>query len=215
MTKLSPSILAADFSHLADEVKKVANLGAEYIHIDVMDGTFVPHISLGSEVVKSLRPHTKAVFDVHLMVEHPETQVEPFVQSGADIITFHIETAKHAYRLTQQIKNLGVKVGVALNPGTSLTAIEEILNCVDMVLIMTVEPGFGGQPFIESMLPKIKKLRKMIEERNLTCDVEVDGGINAKTTKLVQQAGANVIVAGSAIYGAKDLAQAMREIRGN
>ena len=214
MIKIAPSILSADFAHLADEVKKVTDACAEYIHIDVMDGSFVPNITLGSLVVKSLRPVSKAVFDVHLMVDHPETHIETFAEAGANIITFHWEAARHHHRIIQQIKAAGCKAGIALNPGTPLSMIEEILPDVDMVLIMTVNPGFGGQKFIESQLEKIHMLYHTIKDMGFTCDIEVDGGINAETSKLVQEAGANVLVAGSAIYGAEDVAAAIKAIRG-
>ena len=214
MIKIAPSILSADFAHLADEMKKVTDAGAEYIHIDVMDGTFVPNITLGSPVVKSLRKASNAVFDVHLMTEHPETQIAAFAEAGADIITFHIEAARHAHRIVQQIKAAGCKAGIALNPATPLVMLEELLGDIDMALLMTVNPGFGGQKFIQSMLEKIEILRHTVEDNGFEVDIEVDGGINAETAKLVVEAGANVLVAGSAVYGAADAAAAIRAIRG-
>lgn len=213
-TIIAPSILSADFAHLADEVKKVTDAGAEYIHVDVMDGTFVPEITIGAGVVKSLREVTDAVIDVHLMVEHPETQIESFAEAGADIITFHVEATKHPHRVIQKIHELDCKAGVALNPGTSLSMIEELVEDADMILIMTVNPGYGGQKFIESQLGKIHMLYHMIEEMETECDIEVDGGINEETSVWARESGANVLVAGSAIYGAEDVEQAIKEIRG-
>ncbi len=214
MIKVAPSILSADFAALGAEVQRADQAGADYIHIDVMDGTFVPNITLGSPVVKALRKVTKKPFDVHLMVEHPETQIDAFADAGADLISFHVEAVKHSHRIVQQIKSYGIKAAAVLNPGTSLASIEEILGDLDMVLLMTVNPGFGGQKFIESQLEKIHRLRHTIDEMQYDCDIEVDGGINIVTAEQVREAGANVLVAGSAIYGATDMKKAIDGIRG-
>ncbi len=214
MIKVAPSILSSDFSHLAEEIQTIQSAGADMVHIDVMDGSFVPNITIGSPVVKSLRNTTNLDFDVHLMIEHPETQIDAFVDAGADIVTFHVEATRHAHRVIQQIKSRGVRAGIAVNPGTSLAMIEEVLGDVDMVLVMTVSPGFGGQRFIDSQLDKVHMLYHTIEDMGYECDIEVDGGINAKTSELVREAGANILVAGSAVYGADDIQAAIDSIRG-
>ena len=213
-TIIAPSILSADFGNLAAEVKKVSDAGAEYLHLDIMDGSFVPEITIGAQVVKSLRKVSDIVFDVHLMVEHPETQIKSFADAGADIITFHAEAAKHSHRLIQQIHELGCKAGVAINPGTSLSMIEELVEDAEMILIMTVNPGYAGQKFIDSQLGKIHMLYHMIQEMETECDIQVDGGINAETSVDVREAGANILVAGSAIFGSNDIAKAIKDIRG-
>jgi len=213
MIKIAPSILAADFSKLGEEVRRVDEGGADLLHIDVMDGHFVPNISMGPMIVRSLRKETKLPFDVHLMIENPDLFLKSFADAGSDIIVVSSEACLHLNRTIQTIKKLGKKVGVALNPATSLCMIEKVLEDIDMVLIMCVNPGFYGQAFIPSVLPKIEDCRKMIKEQGLQVDIEVDGGINEKTAPLVVKAGANILVAGSAIYSKKDVKRAIQALR--
>ncbi|MBN3526078.1 ribulose-phosphate 3-epimerase [Paenibacillus apiarius] len=212
--QIAPSILSADFAKLGEEVRDVEQGGADWIHVDAMDGRFVPNLTLGPIVVEAIRPHTKLPLDVHLMIVEPDKYVPAFAKAGADFITVHAEACPHLHRVVHQIKESGAKAGVALNPATSLSCIEEILDDVDLVLIMTVNPGFGGQRFITSMTDKISRLRAQLHERGRhDVYIEVDGGITADTAPLAVQAGANVLVAGSAVYGASDRAAAIQAIR--
>ena len=214
MIKVAPSILSADFSQLANEIIKIEEAGADWVHIDVMDGHFVPNLTFGPPVVAAIRKVTKLPFDVHLMVTNPQDLIEPFLKAGADIITVHAETAHHLHRLIQTIKEHGKKAGVSLNPSTPLAVVEEVLDDLDMVLIMSVNPGFGGQKFIPGAIDKISRLQAKIKQRKLNVAIEVDGGINASTARQVIAAGATILVAGSAVYGAPDMTQAIKDIRG-
>ncbi|MCH4890265.1 ribulose-phosphate 3-epimerase [Acidaminobacter sp. JC074] len=213
MVKLSPSILSADFADLLKDIKVVENAGAEWLHIDIMDGHFVPNISFGPMVMKAIQGKVDMVFDVHLMISDPDKYIKDFVDAGADIITVHQEACPHLHRTIQLIKSYGVKAGVSLNPATSLATIEEILPELDMVLIMSVNPGFGGQSFIGSSLDKIKRLDDMIKSRKLTMDIQVDGGVNLDNVKTVLDAGATSIVAGSAVFKADDVPKRVKDFK--
>ena len=214
MIKLAPSILSADFARLGEQIDEVARAGADYIHIDVMDGHFVPNITIGAPVVASIRPITNLPLDVHLMIEHPERFISEFVQAGADIITVHVETCSHLRKTIRLIKELGVKAGVSLNPATPIGTIEEFIPHVDLVLIMSVNPGFGGQSFIPKTLPKIAEMRKILNDRGLSAELEVDGGINADNAPSIVKAGADVLVAGNSIFRAKEgIGRALRRLR--
>jgi ribulose-phosphate 3-epimerase len=212
--KLAPSILSADFGRLCEQVVEAARAGADYIHVDVMDGHFVPNITIGPIVVAAIRPHTKLPLDVHLMIEAPEKYISQFVQAGANIITVHVEACNHLHRVIESIKELKCKAGVSLNPSTPLSAIDEILPYVDLVLVMSVNPGFGGQQFIESSVDKIARLRRRLDELKLPAELEVDGGINAEIAPRVVKAGARVLVAGAAVFNKKEsVAQSIGRIR--
>ena len=202
--KIAPSILSADFARLGEQVVEATEAGAHYIHIDVMDGHFVPPITIGPVVVKAIRPLTNLPFDVHLMVEKPERQIEQFAEAGADIITVHAEVCPNLHQIVESIKGLNVRAGVSLNPATSLTAIEDVLANLDLVLVMTVNPGYAGQAFMEEVLDKIAHLRQILDDRGLKAELEVDGGITAQTAPKVVQAGARVLVAGSALFNSRE-----------
>ncbi|MFJ5791379.1 ribulose-phosphate 3-epimerase [Lysinibacillus sp. NPDC097162] len=212
MIQIAPSILAANFAKLGEEVKDVERAGAKLIHIDVMDGHFVPNISFGSIVLDAIRPLTDLPLDVHLMIENPDQYIEQFAKAGADYITVHVEACRHLHRTIQLIRSYGVKPGVVLNPHTPIESIQHILEDIDMVLFMTVNPGFGGQKFIHSVVPKIEALSTIIKERNLDVAIEIDGGINAETIVPCAKAGATIFVAGSAIYSKEDRTAALQEI---
>lgn len=214
MVKIAPSILSADFARLGEEIKDVERGGADYIHVDVMDGHFVPNITIGPLIVSAIRPVTTLPLDVHLMIENPDQYIPAFAKAGADIITVHAEACPHLHRTLQLIKEHGAKPGVVLNPSTPVEIIKHVIQDVEMVLLMTVNPGFGGQAFISSVLPKITEVRKLADQFNPGLEIEVDGGVNEQTAVLCKEAGANVLVAGSFIYDSEDRAAAIEAVRG-
>ena len=215
MIKIAPSILSADFSRLGEEVNAIDQAGADYVHVDVMDGHFVPNITIGPLVVEAVRPVTELPLDVHLMIENPDQYIPAFAKAGADIIVVHAEATRHLHRTVQLIKSLGKKAGVSLNPATSLSVLDIILPDLDLVLLMTVNPGFGGQSFIESSLPKITELRQRIDKLDLSIELEVDGGVKAGNIEQIAAAGADVFVAGSAVFGAENYRMTIAQLKEN
>ncbi|WP_297037774.1 ribulose-phosphate 3-epimerase [uncultured Dialister sp.] len=211
--KIAPSILASDFSRLAEELKDIEKGGADYVHLDVMDGHFVPNLSFGVPIIKALRPCTNLPFDVHLMTYHPEEYLDDLEKAGTHMVSFHVEAVPHLDRMIHNIKDRGMKAGIALNPGTSLASIDQVLPLLDFVLIMSVNPGFGGQKFIPYSLDKIAALSAMIKERGLTIPIEVDGGVNKDNAPLLKKAGAEILVAGSSVFGKEDRAAAIRDLK--
>jgi ribulose-phosphate 3-epimerase len=214
MVKIAPSILSADFAKLGAEVLDVEQGGADLIHVDVMDGHFVPNITIGPLIVEAIRPVTKLPLDVHLMIEDPDQYIEAFAKAGADYITVHVEATRHLHRTLHLIKSFGVKAGVVLNPATPVETIQHIIADIDMVLLMSVNPGFGGQKFIPEVLPKIKRVKELAAEKGAAIEIEIDGGVNPETAKLCIEAGATVLVAGSAVYNQEDRKKAIELIRG-
>ena len=213
MKKIAPSILSADFAKLGEEIRAVEAAGADYIHVDVMDGHFVPNITIGPLVVEAARRVTSLPLDVHLMIERPELYVEEFAKAGADIIVVHAEACTHLHRVVQQIKGLGKRAGVSLNPATPLNCLDYVLEDLDLVLLMTVNPGFGGQSFIEACIPKIQQLRGMLDRRGAEAELEIDGGVKIDNIAKIAHAGADVLVAGSAVFGSKDYAATISEMK--
>lgn len=212
--KIAPSILAADFSILLDEIKSVEDAGADLIHIDIMDGHFVPNITVGVPVVASIKGKTSLPLDVHLMIEYPERYIKPFAEAGSDYLTIHVEIRSKIEKIIDNIHKLGVKAGLAINPETSLVRLEPLLEKIDLALLMSVNPGFGGQAFNPEVITKVRNLREKIEQKGLSTDIEVDGGINMETAPRLVAAGVNILVAGTAVFGRKDRRKAIRELRG-
>lgn len=215
MRKVAPSILSADFTNLGEDIKRIDNAGCDEIHVDIMDGVFVPNISFGAMILKQIRPYTKKPLDVHLMIVQPERYIAEFAKAGADIITVHIEGNPHIHKIISEIKDLGVKAGITFNPATPVSALTEVLPMVDRVLVMSVNPGFGGQKFISSSLKKLSELKRIREEYGYSYDIEVDGGVNTDNADEIAAAGAEVLVAGSAVFGADSLEIAISKIKGN